>query len=1133
MSRFIVFLFFIIFFQNALSQSYSETDIGIPQLDFESYDFADFDDDGDIDILTTERGNGAIGRMSIYINDNGTYSNSGIFLPNIEGDAKWGDFNNDGFLDIAAAGYLDGFMTTTTIILINNTDNTFDTFLEYTDINVVLPFISWIDLNNDNYLDLTIFGEGQDMSLIYYAEVLSNNNGLGFSRQANPGIAPVGQPSVNWGDYDNDGDPDLVIGGFNFSTEIDYSTSIFTNNGDFTFTELSSNLLGLVNGTTLWFDYDRDNDLDILSTGRNIENIAFTKLYENENGSFTDNGLADSLNLTPVGDNFPAGVVLTDFDNDSDLDIFLSGRGGSVRGVVQVTEIYENTSDTNFIEADNLNLEQEILNNVFFFDQDNDGDKDYFYAAKFRFAKFNQNTNGSNAFSTNTDPTPPSILINETSPDGVKLSWNRGEDNETNASGLSYNYYLGTGPGSTDIVSPMSDLSDGLRTVFNRGNARDTSVFVELNQEGFIYWGVQSIDDGLAGSIFSNEQEFYFINGTVAETEVLNEPLQIQINWSDNSDLEDEYIVEKSTNNIDFETLANLPANSTSYLDDEILPDTGYFYRILAKNTITTSTVAAAYVVTLIAPTDLEIDFDNGNSVLSWSDNSQLEDFYTIQRKRSTVASFSTLPSIAPNSSNYTDSVFTSEGFFDYRVFAENEFGRSNTSDTVRSEYIFKPELIDISIEEEATAFAITWIDNSDNELGYSIRESFDNENFTEVSTTAANTTEFLYSSVQPERQYYFTIEALGVINNSAKDSITAVIPESPSVLEVNFDNNQNFVLEWQDNSNFELSYVIERRYESESAFVSIDTVDQNMTQFIDSEALQEGTYFYRIYALNQFGRSDYSNTTEVIKLFKPNINIAEIGNNPLAIAISWTDESTIEDSYVLERYMANGSLEETFSLEANSSEYLDEAVAPENEYLYVLYGLKENQSSLADSIIVSIPSTPTDLRISIQEEDQIRLSWNDNSQFETGYQIERRDPGNSSFQVIDIVDSSATAFIEKLSIINQSYSYRIAAINDFGRSDYSENLSIIVTSLTHDNDRDLTIFPNPVADGVLKVGPIAFNDNIEVSIIDYSGKTVINDNLLLTNDILQIDVKEIAEGNYILKLTSDDQTWNLFFIKK
>ena len=64
-------------------------------------------------------------------------------------------------------------------------------------------------------------------------------------------------------------------------------------------------------------------------------------------------------------------------------------------------------------------------------------------------------------------------------------------------------------------------------------------------------------------------------------------------------------------------------------------------------------------------------------------------------------------------------------------------------------------------------------------------------------------------------------------------------------------------------------------------------------------------------------------------------------------------------------------------------------------------------------------------------------------------------------------------------------------------------------------------------------MGPIAFNDNIEVSIIDYSGTTVINDSLLLTNDILQIDVKEIAEGNYILKLTSDDQTWNLFFIKK
>ncbi len=69
-----------------------------------------------------------------------------------------------------------------------------------------------------------------------------------------------------WGDYDNDGDLDILLTGYDGISNL---SSVYENNGS-GFSEditASSVLTGVIFSSTAWGDYDNDGDLDILMTG--------------------------------------------------------------------------------------------------------------------------------------------------------------------------------------------------------------------------------------------------------------------------------------------------------------------------------------------------------------------------------------------------------------------------------------------------------------------------------------------------------------------------------------------------------------------------------------------------------------------------------------------------------------------------------------------------------------------------------------------------------------------------------------------------------------------------------------------------------------------------------------------------
>ncbi|MCA9325516.1 VCBS repeat-containing protein, partial [Candidatus Saccharibacteria bacterium] len=292
---------------------------GLPFLQLHSGDFlwGDYDNDGDYDVFITgsttdEWNNGPYeqGRARLYRNDLGTFTevNAGFQEQIHRTAAAWCDYNNDGLLDISYMGS-SGNGTRAFKLYKNNGNGTFSDVP--TDIaGQAFGAIAWGDYDNDGDQDVIIVGNdgNSDNTLLY------RNDGNGAFTQVDIGLPGYSGGSVAWGDYDNDHDLDLLILG-------NGTVEIYRNDNDGQFTELLGEgplFYGVNRGQAIWADYDNDGFLDVIYSGASGEG-RFAAVYRNEGGDlFGDIGAS----LTAVA---RSTVSAGDFDNDGDLDFFFAG----------------------------------------------------------------------------------------------------------------------------------------------------------------------------------------------------------------------------------------------------------------------------------------------------------------------------------------------------------------------------------------------------------------------------------------------------------------------------------------------------------------------------------------------------------------------------------------------------------------------------------------------------------------------------------------------------------------------------------------------------------------------------------------------------------------------------------------
>ena len=207
-------------------------------------------------------------------------------------------------------------------------------FIEQTSISlsgVVFGSVKWGDYDNDGDLDILLTGNGGVDSTV--SKIYRNNGDNTFSEMASISLTYINSSSVTWGDYNNDGYLDILLCGWNGTQRI---TKLYRNNGNNTFTEQSSiSLIGVDNCSAAWGDYDNDGDPDILLTGDVNENERTSKIYMNNgNNSFIEQ---TSISLIGVS---KGSAVWGDYDNDGDLDILLTGLAGD-SGVSRYIEMME------------------------------------------------------------------------------------------------------------------------------------------------------------------------------------------------------------------------------------------------------------------------------------------------------------------------------------------------------------------------------------------------------------------------------------------------------------------------------------------------------------------------------------------------------------------------------------------------------------------------------------------------------------------------------------------------------------------------------------------------------------------------------------------------------------------------
>ncbi len=182
--------------------------------------FADYDNDGFMDLIITGDGNA----QALYHNQgDGTFidaTTAAGMVPLTDGKGvAWGDYNNDGLMDLLIARGEQGSRESGVTLYRNNGDGT---FIDRTS-SAGLDFIAtcwavlWGDYDNDGFLDFfatnsAVLGEGQSNPNFLYH---NNGDGTFTNMAADAGVAMEDGVEVHkgaaWADYDNDGFLDLLV----------------------------------------------------------------------------------------------------------------------------------------------------------------------------------------------------------------------------------------------------------------------------------------------------------------------------------------------------------------------------------------------------------------------------------------------------------------------------------------------------------------------------------------------------------------------------------------------------------------------------------------------------------------------------------------------------------------------------------------------------------------------------------------------------------------------------------------------------------------------------------------------------------------------------------------------------------
>lgn len=251
------------------------------------------------------------------------------------------------------------------------------------------------------------------------------------------------------------------------------------------------------------------------------------------------------------------------------------------------------------------------------------------------------------------------------------------------------------------------------------------------------------------------------------------------------------------------------------------------------------------------------------------------------------------------------------------------------------------------AVAASSTQINLTWTDASTNEAGFQIQRKIGTGAWLPLATVGRNVTALANNGLIPSTTYGYRVRAFDGRDNSAWSNIAtvrtpsgSVTPPAPTGLTATVASQSQINLSWIDNSSNETLFKIERKIGT-GAWAQIATVGANVTTYANTGLIAATRYSYRVRAASGSINSLYSNVVSAT-IPRPIGPAAPTGLTAAAVSaaqinLTWSDNSSNETSFKIERKTGTGAWSEIVTLAANVVTYPNTGLTASTLYTYRL----------------------------------------------------------------------------------------------------------------------------------------------------------------------------------------------------
>ncbi|MCA9258018.1 MAG: fibronectin type III domain-containing protein [Planctomycetales bacterium] len=380
-----------------------------------------------------------------------------------------------------------------------------------------------------------------------------------------------------------------------------------------------------------------------------------------------------------------------------------------------------------------------------------------------------------------------------------------------------------------------------------------------------------------------------------------------------------------------------------------------------------------------------------------------------------------------------------------------------------------EPESLDV--EAAIGEVRLTWPDAGDIESGYVLERAINDGAFEALATLDADSTSHVDASVAIGDVYSYRIAAFNSAGRSAYQYSSPIQPlgETPvddqlppgptSVISLGGVAARSATLHWEDELGTAAGYLLQRAVVGEK-FFDLASLPAEATTYQDDGLLPATPYSYRVAATNSYGQSDFRYSPVFTTLSEETpVNEAEPPSPPSAITssdvssgsvtLAWSDPAGTAEGYSLQRSVNGGKFNDLIELSAETLVYSDATLQPETFYAYRIVATNAYGSS---AFRYSVPfTTPADVAppvehnppqptsvisiVSVTSRSSV-VEWIDEQGTAEGFILQRAVVAGKFVDVATLPADTTHYEDASLSPATQ-YSYRVAATNEYGESDF------------------------------------------------------------------------------------------------